>query len=74
VSLCPICKKEAAPRGKNNAFPFCCTRCRQVDLGKWLDEEYRVATIDAPGGQDGSDGALVRSESAPGSARPTEKG
>jgi uncharacterized protein len=23
-------------------FPFCSQRCRQVDLGKWLGEEYRV--------------------------------
>ena len=22
--------------------PFCSRRCAQIDLGKWLDEEYRV--------------------------------
>jgi endogenous inhibitor of DNA gyrase (YacG/DUF329 family) len=47
VSLCPICKAQAAPRAENRAFPFCSLRCRQVDLGKWLDEEYRVATMDS---------------------------
>jgi endogenous inhibitor of DNA gyrase (YacG/DUF329 family) len=32
-----------APRSANRFFPFCSQRCRQVDLGKWLGEEYRVA-------------------------------
>jgi len=39
---CPICGKEndyfAEPLG-----PFCCDRCKLVDLGKWLGEEYRVS-------------------------------
>jgi endogenous inhibitor of DNA gyrase (YacG/DUF329 family) len=43
ANCCPICKKEVAPRSKNAAFPFCSARCKQVDLGKWLSEEYRVA-------------------------------
>lgn len=38
---CPICQKEteyfAEPLG-----PFCSNRCKMVDLGKWLGEEYRV--------------------------------
>ncbi|HVY60675.1 MAG TPA: DNA gyrase inhibitor YacG, partial [Planctomycetota bacterium] len=24
-------------------FPFCSERCRAVDLGRWVDEEYRVS-------------------------------
>jgi len=39
---CPICTKDAKPRKENPAFPFCSARCKQVDLGKWLSEEYRV--------------------------------
>lgn len=39
---CPICKKGVAPRAENPTFPFCSQRCRQVDLGKWIGEEYRV--------------------------------
>jgi len=39
---CPICGKEndyfAEPLG-----PFCSNRCKMVDLGKWLGEEYRVS-------------------------------
>jgi endogenous inhibitor of DNA gyrase (YacG/DUF329 family) len=41
---CPICAKQAAPRTKNPSFPFCSPRCKAVDLGKWLNEEYRVPT------------------------------
>lgn len=39
---CPICQKVVAPRAKNAAFPFCSPRCKTVDLGKWLGEEYRM--------------------------------
>jgi uncharacterized protein len=43
---CPRCGKatdadESKPLPP--AFPFCSERCRLVDLGKWFDEEYRVA-------------------------------
>jgi endogenous inhibitor of DNA gyrase (YacG/DUF329 family) len=56
---CPICDRQtsrfaaapsglrpASPRTKNAAFPFCSPRCKQVDLGKWLNEEYRVPVPD----------------------------
>ncbi len=41
---CPICGKPAAPRSKNASAPFCTTRCKQIDLGKWFSEEYRIPT------------------------------
>ena len=44
---CPTCKKTVKPRGENPAFPFCSARCQQVDLGKWLNEEFRVPAEDA---------------------------
>lgn len=44
---CPICQKEVAPRTENPSFPFCSKRCRAVDLGKWLGEEYRIAATGA---------------------------
>lgn len=40
---CLICDKDVAPRAANRAFPFCSPRCKRVDLGKWLGEEYRVS-------------------------------
>jgi endogenous inhibitor of DNA gyrase (YacG/DUF329 family) len=42
MSPCPICKQGAAPRSENPAAPFCSERCKMIDLGKWLNEEYRV--------------------------------
>jgi endogenous inhibitor of DNA gyrase (YacG/DUF329 family) len=37
---CPICQcllAADAPR------PFCSARCRQIDLARWLDGNYRIA-------------------------------
>jgi endogenous inhibitor of DNA gyrase (YacG/DUF329 family) len=42
VKECSVCKKPVASRAENPAFPFCSKRCRMVDLGRWLGEEYRV--------------------------------
>ncbi len=38
---CPTCKTSVAPEAPT--FPFCCERCRLIDLGNWLDGNYRVA-------------------------------
>ena len=37
---CPICKREFDPAGPMVAKPFCSERCRLVDLGRWLGEDY----------------------------------
>ena len=41
---CPICD---APMPGNWTeypdYPFCTKRCRTIDLGRWLGEEYKVA-------------------------------
>jgi uncharacterized protein len=42
ASVCPSCRKPLPPRSENPSAPFCSPRCRQVDLGRWLGEEYRV--------------------------------
>lgn len=44
MGTCPICGKPAAPRAQNASTPFCSARCKQIDLGKWLREEYRIQT------------------------------
>lgn len=36
---CPICKKPEDPKLR----PFCSDRCKKVDLGRWLGEDYRVS-------------------------------
>ena len=38
---CPTCKKPVQKAG-NKLYPFCCERCSMADLGRWLNEEYRV--------------------------------
>jgi endogenous inhibitor of DNA gyrase (YacG/DUF329 family) len=49
---CPTCARPAALRATNAAFPFCSPRCRLVDLGKWLNEEYRVPVTESPDSPD----------------------
>jgi uncharacterized protein len=38
---CPICGKPI--EWKDNLFrPFCSERCKLIDLGRWVSEEYSV--------------------------------
>lgn len=60
MSICPICGGEVKPRAANKAHPFCSARCKSIDLGKWLSEEYRVPgpeTDDALPSASGASGA-----------------
>jgi endogenous inhibitor of DNA gyrase (YacG/DUF329 family) len=46
VIKCPICGKDVKFYRKEKFppnFPFCSRRCKLIDLGKWLDEEYRIS-------------------------------
>lgn len=38
---CPICKKEVKEGAPHR--PFCSARCKDVDLGNWLNEAYRIS-------------------------------
>jgi len=40
--ICPICKK-ATTWEENPSKPFCSERCKLIDLGKWVSEEYKIA-------------------------------
>jgi uncharacterized protein len=42
MAKCPICDATVQPRAENPSFPFCTTRCKTIDLGKWVNEEYRI--------------------------------
>jgi len=51
VLRCMTCKTPVpavAPRP--SYYPFCSERCQLIDLGKWLDEEYRVTEPDDQAG------------------------
>lgn len=39
---CPICKTPVALRNENKYFPFCSDQCQMIDLGRWINEEYRM--------------------------------
>lgn len=38
---CPVCKKKTTWE-ENPWRPFCSERCKLIDLGKWVLEEYKV--------------------------------
>ncbi|HWI27828.1 MAG TPA: DNA gyrase inhibitor YacG [Stellaceae bacterium] len=44
VRPCPICGKPAQAKRR----PFCSARCALIDLGRWLNGDYRVPTDEAP--------------------------
>jgi endogenous inhibitor of DNA gyrase (YacG/DUF329 family) len=41
---CPICQQvmEGQSRSEWPHFPFCSQRCKTIDLGRWLDQAYRI--------------------------------
>ena len=41
ILLCPVCKKRTTWE-ENPWKPFCSERCKMIDLGKWVMEEYRI--------------------------------
>lgn len=41
---CPICGKPVTARHQ----PFCSARCANIDLGRWLNGNYRVETDEPP--------------------------
>jgi endogenous inhibitor of DNA gyrase (YacG/DUF329 family) len=41
MKRCPTCNREV--QWEDNPFrPFCSERCKLLDLGNWVSEEYRV--------------------------------
>ena len=42
IVRCPTCKRPV-PWTPEQAFkPFCCERCKLIDLGEWAMEEKRI--------------------------------
>ncbi len=55
---CPVCKKiiDAGSERRcreGSFFPFCSQRCKLIDLGRWLDAEYKI--VSKPGDEDVAD-------------------
>lgn len=41
---CPICDTPMpGDWTEYPEYPFCSPRCKRIDLGRWLDEGYRVS-------------------------------
>ncbi len=40
---CPTCRKTAQLPVDAPHRPFCSQRCKLIDLGRWLDEEYKIS-------------------------------
>lgn len=54
---CPHCGKLSAWNPANPWRPFCSERCKQIDLGAWASESYRIPLADGdPELPEGSDG------------------
>jgi uncharacterized protein len=41
MKKCPLCNKPVEAKD-NPHRPFCSERCKLLDLGNWVDENYRV--------------------------------
>jgi len=41
---CPICGKPVSIEAR----PFCSPRCKTIDLGRWIDGDYRLPSEDEP--------------------------
>ena len=60
IQLCPLCRK--APSSTDPKIkPFCCERCKTIDLGNWLSESYRVPES-SPTSDDSNEDAVDPSE------------
>ncbi len=65
---CSVCGKPTSYEGALPAlYPFCTSRCRLIDLGRWFNEQYSIDRDLSP--EDGDEGAPVDpNRSSPGSS------
>ena len=41
---CPTCGGDSVYAPTNEFRPFCSNRCKNIDLGAWASENFRMAT------------------------------
>jgi hypothetical protein len=51
---CPVCHREFE-KSTSSALPFCSERCRTIDLGRWLGENYSLPAIPDPEAEEPAD-------------------
>ncbi len=64
---CPVCNKIVQrsiqePSKEAIFFPFCSKRCKFIDLGEWLDSEYKLVSVLQP--QDADEPSRISSDGA----------
>ncbi len=45
---CPTCRKPVVWSPDNPWRPFCCERCKLIDLGEWFEERHRIPDQEPP--------------------------
>lgn len=56
VVSCPTCGAKVEWTPANQFRPFCSERCKQIDLGAWADEKYKIPGTQPDEGQDEAPG------------------
>jgi uncharacterized protein len=56
VVKCPTCGKEVRWVPENRFRPFCSERCKQIDLGAWAAEKYKIGGADGAPSDDDTPG------------------
>ncbi len=46
IVCCPTCRGDSVFSPSNASRPFCSPRCKNMDLGAWANEEFRVNSAD----------------------------
>lgn len=46
--VCPTCGGDSLYSPANRYRPFCSERCKQIDLGAWASEDFRMPTEAPP--------------------------
>ncbi|MDD5323085.1 MAG: DNA gyrase inhibitor YacG [Methylococcales bacterium] len=42
IVKCPVCRRPVPWTAEQEFKPFCCERCKLIDLGEWAMEEKRI--------------------------------
>lgn len=42
---CPTCGNKVEWSEHSKFRPFCCARCKQIDLGAWAEEKYVIPIV-----------------------------
>jgi len=45
---CPTCGGDSVYAPSNPSRPFCSERCKNIDLGAWANEDFRMPAIVLP--------------------------